>query len=135
MANGDFKQLTVERVEEGELLNDLNVEFLRVQETLMNHVARYKDGAVGAKAKITLEIELKVTIPDAGVSVAVTSKIKTTSPARPAKSTTAIGDTSKKGMPTLICRTWGTSYDSPNQGVIDFDTGEVLDTETMKEED
>jgi len=130
----EFKQLSLALIEEGDLLRDFDDEFYRIQNRLMLHVQKHGDKSLKAKATINLKIELSVTNPDDGITVSIQGKVSSKLPDRPVTPTIAVGDETSEGKPTLACRTFGTSYDSPKQATLNS-YGKTLSDEVIEEKD
>lgn len=125
----EYKQLSLKLIEEGALESDFEDAFFELQNKMMLHVAKHGEASKKAKGKIMLEITLEVMDHENGVTMGTTSKIKSTLPSRPEKKTIVVGDETSEGKPSLACRAWGSTFDSPHQGIMNFPAEEALDDE------
>lgn len=120
--------LTLQRIEEGQLLLDADEVLIQAQRQLTAHVARYGPEAVKAAAEVTIKVKLSVhSVEDQ--TYRVTSGVSVRLPGRPNVRTAAVGDDTERG-PSLFCRPTGTSTDSPRQRILATSRGEAVDTET-----
>lgn len=124
-----FKPLTISGIEEGQLARDINAEFRDLQTRLCAYVHKWGDRAEGAKAELTIKVQIKAEDIEDGV-FAVKSSMSSKCPNRPTKVTTAISDENEDGQVVLFGRNSGTTTEDPRQGRICTDDGRTVDPET-----
>ena len=132
-----FLPLRLGLVEEGELLEEFDETFKKVQRNLIEHVKRFR---AGGKASVSLTVSLGVTDVEQEL-FSVETKVSSKLPSRPARMTLATIATDDDGQETLFCRVSGTTAEEPRQGrlctddgrAVDHDTGEVLARQTEAE--
>lgn len=132
-----FQPVTLELIEEGNLLQDLNAELDRVQRQLCHYVDKHGSKAEKASASVSLKVTLRCeSIEDYRYSIKgeVGSKL----PNRPPRLSLAMQLEDEPGQPCLFARAPGTSETHPRQSTIfspdhppcDAQTGEVVDNPT-----
>jgi len=124
-----FRPLAINLVNEGELVKRIDSELLKIQEYLTDYAQQHKDAAVGAKAKLT--VELVVAIGDKeGKSVHAKANCKLTLPSAPALVSLAMGIRNRKGQGRFFVRTSGSDESTPRQRKLCTQSGERIDLET-----
>jgi len=115
-----FKELDLDLIQQGEILEQFNKQFAKVQDQVVKHIEKYGDGAAGATAAITLKIELKVA-EITSKTIALLPEIKLTSPpVMPKKKTFAMGGDTQDGRKGLFVGVTGSHEDSPNQAILEY---------------
>ena len=111
----EWNPLSLEGLEEGQFLEDAQERLELARRTLMRFAAQHGLKAKGAKAKITMSIELEHTDPE-NRTYSVKTSIKTSLPDRPSRSMPAAYDEDHTGRPTLIVQGGRLPRDLPQQG-------------------
>lgn len=125
MAN--MKRLSVELIEEGRLLDDVNEALAEVEDALIAYRERWGDAAA-EKAKGVITLKLTVCCDDpANALYSVKGEVQTAAPKRPARTTIALQDFEQDGTAALFARASGTSHDSPRQKVLCTEDGRTVD--------
>lgn len=121
-----FEPMTLQHIEEGEFLVDLEVALKRVQEELIAYRAAWGSDAEKERGQIDARITLECVNADDGL-FAVVTKINSKTPSRPPRVTTAfVGDRSRR----LMVRASGSSSEPPEQAVLCTRDGRAVDAET-----
>jgi len=132
-----MKMLTIELIEEGRLLQDVDEALGEIQCGLIEYRKRWGDAAA-EKAKGTVTLKLTVCCDDPKNDLySVKGEVQVSVPKRPARTTVALEDKEQDGTPALFARASGTTEDAPGQKVlctrdgrtVDPDTGEVIEDE------
>lgn len=129
-----YDPITLQRIEEGRLLLDVDDVLVQAQRALTSHVALYGEDAAKAAAEVTIKLKLSVASVEDN-TYRVTSGVSVKLPGRPSVSTAAVGDDTERG-PSLFCRPTGTTKGNPRQAVLSTRDGrgvaggEVIDKET-----
>lgn len=132
-----FVPLTLELIDEGTFLADVNEEVADVQDQMAKFRKQYGPKSAKAKGKLTIELEFSVEGDGEEDAFAVKSSIKTSLPKKPASVSLAMGGETEDGKLALFVRTSGSDKTHPQQlklatqdgKAIDPDTGEVIDGE------
>lgn len=140
MAN-EFVPLSLEKIEEGQFLEDANSALLQLQNILVKHVRRYGDNAKKAKAVLTLKVGLICIDPERDM-YAIAANTTTSLPSAPPFTDYLLPGKSEDGSDVLECRRSGATGDDPRQKVfatrdgrpVDLETGEVITLEEDSEE-
>lgn len=109
-----FVPLTLGLLEQGDLLDECNKEFQRLQRELCKFVDHYADRAKGAEATLTLKIKIKCESVEDGV-YGIDASYSTKLPARPSRNTKAIQVTEENGVSMLCVRDTGSTPGDPSQ--------------------
>jgi hypothetical protein len=133
----NYTGLAFDKIEEGQLMKDLQDELDLVQKALCRYRERYKGDALGAKAELHLKVTLKIEDPK-DEFYSIVSAISSKQPGRPQRATLAIEGVDNKGRRVLYTRKSGSGKDHPDQTLlctddgraIDQVTGEILEPET-----
>jgi len=123
-----FDTLTIALIDEGEFLRDIDSALVDAQEGLLAHMDEYKEAAIGAKAKVTVEIELIKTEVEATVNVKAGIKIKL--PGRLATVSIAMADEDATGRPRLLVPLSGSTSAPPKQSRLCTQDGRPIDPVT-----
>ena len=126
-----FTALELSLIEEGQLQEDFNTEFARLQHELCKYMQQWGDQAKGAQAEITLKITMKCENADDGLYT-VTASMSQKLPARPKLSTMAIADEGKDGQLRLFTRASGSTEGDPHQMRLTTQDGRPIDPKTGK---
>jgi hypothetical protein len=125
-----FKELTLELVDEGRLLKDLNGTIKEGMRKLIEFKRNHgKDKAKGSKAVITLTLSMQFDGQDEhdfSVKGAIAQKL----PSRPSSVSKAMETEGDDGELTLFVRASGSTEDHPLQGVLTTKEGAVVDPKT-----
>jgi len=138
MSKNNLKQVTVESIDEGRFMQDINEALENLQEHIIAFSDKHGIKAKNAKAKLTIEVVIGCIAPEDG-AFAFGTQVKQSLPSPPAKLTLAMAASAENNKPRLFARASGTGKDSPVQRVlctedghsIDPDTGEVLNEEMV----
>ena len=130
-----YVPLTISLVDEGNFVENANADLARVQQAMVDFAKEHGELADGAKAKLTLEIEIKCQSAKDNF-FSIDSGTKITLPQRPHSVTTAQGDRDEQGHASLWVRPTGSSEAPPTQAklatargeAINLATGEVTET-------
>lgn len=117
MASSTFVPLTSALIDEGEFLQNLDLELADIQHVLAKYVELHKDKAHKAVAKLSIEIAIRVESVESE-AYSVKTSIKSTPPKRPSSVSMAIGGTDDNGNLTLFVRDLGSDESSPIQGKL-----------------
>lgn len=125
-----YVKLTLDRIDEGELANDVDEALDEVGRALFEHRRKYGvEITKGAKATLSLTITVQAGTEDGDYSLK--GVLKKTVPGRPARTSVAIQDrdplTREEG---LFCRASGADDASPRQAKLATNAGEAIDAET-----
>jgi len=134
MAATKFVPLNSRLIDEGEFLGDVDQELRELQVAISKFRRLYGEKAKDAKAKLTIEIEVKIEDCDED-AYSIKTTMKATHPKRPASVSIAMGGETEDGELALFVRTAGSDKTTPRQGkmftqsgrTIDPITGEVVD--------
>lgn len=129
MAATKFVPLTADLIDEGQFLSDLDQELAEVQQAISVFRKTYGEKAKDAKAKLTIEIEVKVENVDENF-YSVKTTMKATPPKRPASVSIAMGGDDDNGKPSLFVRQSGSDDEHPKQLKLATRNGRVVDHET-----
>ena len=123
-----FVPLTIDLVEEGELISDFNDSFRDLQTALIDYVAKHGENAEKAKAVITLKVTLGVaSVHDDQFTVA--SSLNVTMPKRPTRASLALSAVDDDGVPSLFARASGTTKEEPRQQRLCTEDGRAIGTD------
>ena len=128
MSMDTFVEMDATLIEEGTLMEDFEKEVDNLQSAMARFVDKFGDDSKGAIGTVTLRVKIKCADPKEKVFHVVGS-VDHKMPARPKRTTVALGGTGENG-PILLCRKSGTDEESPYQAKLCTDAGEVLDPET-----
>ncbi len=129
MAATKFVPLTADLIDEGQFLNDLDQELAEVQQAISVFRKAYGEKAKDAKAKLTIEIEVKVENVDENF-YSIKTTMKATHPKRPASVSIAMGGADDDGKMALFVRQSGSDDEHPKQLKLATRNGRVVDPET-----
>lgn len=129
MAATKFVPLSARLIDEGTFLDDLDAELGDLQEAVAKFRRMYGSSSKGAKAKLTVEIELKVEDTDDD-AYSVKTSMKATHPKRPASVSIAMGGETDDGKMALFVRASGSDHSDPRQGKLSTQDGRVIDPES-----
>lgn len=120
-----YVPLTIELIDEGRFLADMNADFLRLQEKMIDFCHEHKEEATGAKGEMLVKLTLKAEKPQFEI-FSIKGATRTALPGRPAVTSSAQGDTEDStGMPLLAVRPLGSSKEPPAQGKLYTDDGRM----------
>lgn len=131
-----FRPVTLEMVEEGRLLHDLEEQFRDLQAQLVGYVRQHGEISKGAKAKLALAVTLRVDhVPgdqcQDDATYSITSDIRATLPVRPKRASIAMSAEDDYGQQRLFCRASGTTGgEHPRQRRLTTEDGDAVDPET-----
>ncbi len=129
-AKNIFVPLSIDGINEGEFVDDMNAALLEIQTSLINHVNRYEHKANKAKAQLTVTISL-VCLDSNNDSYACAAQIKKVVPAAPPSGSLVMsGVDEATGKPCLICKSSGSNRTNPRQLQLCTEAGEEIDVET-----
>jgi hypothetical protein len=124
-----FKPLTIDLIDEGEFLNELNADLHKLQGKLVEFMQKHKANAKNALGVLTIKVKMKCIDPDNGMfSVKAATQIQ--QPNRPPSETLAMAEENDAGEPALFVRNTGSSKAPPQQGKLTTNRGEVIDPDT-----
>lgn len=124
-----FVPLNAGLIDEGQFLQDLNLELKELQESICKFRRQYGEKAKGAKAKLTVEIGIEIEdVDDDAYSVKTT--MKATHPKRPASLSIAMGGSDDDGKMALFVRRSGSDDEHPRQMKLATRDGRIVDPET-----
>jgi hypothetical protein len=129
MAATKFVPLTCDLIDEGEFLTDLNQELAEIQQAISAFRKQYGEKAKDAKAKLTIDIEVKVENVDENF-YSVKTTMKATHPKRPASVSIAMGGADDDGKMALFVRQSGSDDEHPRQMKLATRNGRIVDPET-----
>ena len=121
-----FVPLSVMLIDEGEFLGDLDLELQDLQEAVAKFRRVYGEKAKGAKAKLTIDIEIAIEDVDDD-AYSVKTSMKATHPKRPASVSIAMGGETDDGKLALFVRKSGSDKTSPKQGKLATRDGRTID--------
>lgn len=133
-----FKQLSLDMIEEGTLLEDLETAFSNIQIKLCEYRNKYGACANKSKAAVTLKINLECKQPQNDLDDAlymVTTEISSKVPTRPSKATVALQASDDDGQERLFARATGSSDDDPRQGILFKKDGTPVTEDDRKKDD
>ena len=110
-----YQKMTLQLLEQGELLATADVEFQKLQTNVLEHRRIYPK--TKTKGKLTIEITLELSGKDEKLFI-VTTQIKVSRPARPPSSTIALIDKDENGD-GLFVGTAGSRKEDPRQRTFD----------------
>lgn len=129
-----FVPLTLELVDEGELVRDINAELADVQKRLIAFVKSHGDKALKSSAKLKIEIAIVCTNPNPrDQAFAIKSQLSTMFPKRPASVSLAMAGDTQDDEPCLFVRQSGSDNTPPAQGKLATRDGrEITDKGTAE---
>lgn len=127
MAKGELVPLTVDLIEEGRFLKELNEAVLNAGHEFARYVERHP-GLVKAKGRVAVNIFLDYEAGDDG-GYDIRTRIDSRLPGRPERASTVVPQ-EVAGQMFLCVRKSGSSADSPNQKRLTTDDGRAVDQET-----
>lgn len=108
---------TLALLDKGEFLRAAERMWEELQGDLLAHLQEHRARAAGATAELTIKVKAKIeNTEDYAVSLKTT--MTKTTPAPPARVTSAIGSTNQTGQMVFLVRSEGSDYDSPRQGTF-----------------
>jgi len=124
-----FVPLTLEGIDEGELLTDLDTEFTQLQSRFIAFCRQYREKSEKATAELCIKLTLKCEDFENNLcSVKAAFTVKP--PCRPASVSSAIMDSDDEGDDTLFVQTSGSSFGNPRQRKLATRDGRRVDAET-----
>ena len=124
-----FVKLTLEGIDEGELLNDLDAEFSQLQSRFIAFCRQYREKADKATAELGIKLTLKCEDFENNLcSVKAAFTVKP--PCRPATASSAIMDSDEDGDDVLFVQSSGSSRGNPRQRKLATQDGRTIDQET-----
>lgn len=112
-----FVPLTLNLIEEGQFLEDLEEQLAEGQRKLIQFVER--EGAKAKKSKAVLKIEIALSADDPENSAyTIKTAIKSTWPGRLNQVSLAVQEFTDDSQPALFVRSSGSDEDSPRQGKL-----------------
>jgi len=112
-----FVPLTLNLIEEGQFLADLDAALAEAQRKLIEFVEL--EGAKAKKAKSVLKIAIALTAADVeNAAYTIATEIKTTYPGRLNQVSLAVQEYTDDQQPALFVRASGSDEDSPRQGKL-----------------
>lgn len=125
-----FVPLEFGLIDEGKFQEEVNIALQSVMRGLIAYKKKYgKEASHGAKATVSVKIHVKFEGRDES-DFSIKGTIQETVPARPSSITVAIENEDQDSTPTLFVRRSGSSKDTPRQGIITTQDGELVDPET-----
>jgi hypothetical protein len=121
-----FVPLSAALIDEGEFLENLDIELADLQQVLAKYVAQHGEKALKAVAKLQIEIQLKVENVESD-AYSVKTSIKSVQPKRPASVSMAIGGRDDDGKLALFVREMGSDESTPAQGKLFQTKGQIDD--------
>lgn len=112
-----FVPLSSQLIDEGEFLQNLDIELADLQQVLAKYVEQHGEKALKAVAKLQIEITLKVENVESD-AYSVKTSIKSVQPKRPASVSMAIGGRDDDGKLALFVREMGSDESPPAQGKL-----------------
>jgi hypothetical protein len=112
-----FVPLELGLISEGVFLDRVNHALAELQAGMESFRTEHKDSSQGAKAKLTVEVELVVVDSKDG-GYGIKASYKTSLPKHPAETSLAVAGESQDGRPSLLVRQTGSDRDSPRQGKL-----------------
>jgi len=104
-------------IDEGEFSQNVDIELASIQKALLDFVRQHKEKALGATAKLSIDIVLKVHSVEAN-AYTITTSMKSSVPKRPASMSIAIGGTDVDDAGQMYVRDTGSDRDHPQQGKL-----------------
>jgi hypothetical protein len=135
-----YVPLKAELIEEGNFFQNINGALLKAQNQFITMARANKGKCKGMTAKVQATVTLNLESQDDD-AFSIKSDIKVAVPVGPPKVTMAMAGDEEDGKPYLFVREQGSSFDTPQQGVltpppaaetVDQETGEVV-THTAKQ--
>lgn len=127
MAGNVFEPFSLEGIQEGEFLEEINEELLQIQQRLEAFRNKYGAESRKASAKLTIEIDLVITEPNDG-AYGLKSGMKTKLPNRLSSMSMGLAGESQDGRPAILVRGSGSDRDDPRQRKM-FDRRGVMQDE------
>ena len=127
--NAIFVPLTLELVNEGNFVDEINEALQEAQGELIKHVEKHELKAKGAKVVLNVKIVMACMDPEAR-SYGCAASIKKVSPDRPAIVSMLIASNTQDDKKRLLCRRSGSSRDVPHQQKICTEDGRPIDVDT-----
>lgn len=124
-----YVPLTVELVDEGLFLQQINEDLAKLQRELVKFRETYTERAAGSKGKLTIELTVCAE-PKEKDLFSLKSSTKLALPSRPAHTSMAFAGESQDEQPCLLVRASGSTGDSPRQTVLTTRDGRIVDPET-----
>jgi hypothetical protein len=121
-----FSPLSIEKIDEGEFLDDVNAELLRVQDHMERHRQLYGSDSEKAKATLTISVDLVIVEPDDGAYM-IKAKVAHKLPGRPATTSMALSGETQEGRPAVLVRSSGSDADDPRQGKMFTRAGDAIE--------
>ena len=124
-----FVPLTLEGIDEGELLGDLDQEFAQLQARFIAFCRQYRDRADKATAELGIKITLKLEDFESNIC-SVKAAVTVKPPCRPASVSSAIMDSDEEGDDVLFVQRSGSSTGNPRQQKLATRDGRRVAQET-----
>lgn len=131
MAATVMKPLTIDMIDEGMFVENLNEELKELQRGLLLYARQHGDDADKAVAKLGVQIALKVESASDGVC-SIICQIVPVLPKRPPSVSMAMSGTDDEGNLCLFARASGTDDSDPRQLKLATKDGRDIDLETGK---
>jgi hypothetical protein len=112
-----FVPITLGLIEEGEFIEQLELEFKHLQQQLIAYRRQFGEKAKKAKAVLTAKVEMQIIDPD-DETYCVKTNIATTAPKRPSMVSLTIEGIDQTDGDVLFVRAEGSDADDPRQGKL-----------------
>lgn len=128
LKNPVYKELRLGLINEGQLVERIDRDLLRMQQALVEYAELHGENALKAKGKLVIEITAEIT-DKSGDSFGLKATTKTTLPNAPALVSIAIAAEGEEG-PRLFVRASGSDASTPRQQKLCTDKGETINPAT-----
>jgi hypothetical protein len=120
-----FEPLSIDNIEEGDFVNEINRTLLDVQHKLAAYREKYGDKSKKATAELVVKIKLRIEEPDQDL-FSIHTSLAPKVPLRPSRVTVATQAFDQDGRQALFVRKSGSDADDPRQGKMFDGKGRVV---------
>lgn len=114
MATTQMVPFSIENLDEGEFVEDVNEAVLDMQSQLEKFRKTYGESAVKGKAELTIKLGLSIADAQDG-AYAISASFTTKMPKRPASHSIGLSGETQDGKPAVLVRSTGSDRDDPRQ--------------------
>lgn len=129
-----FEPLSIDNIEEGDFVNEINRTLLDVQHKLAAYREKYGDKSKKATAELVVKIKLRIEEPDQDL-FSIHTSLAPKVPLRPSRVTVATEAFDQNGRPALFVRKSGSDEDDPRQGKMFDGKGRAIKQATGESDD
>ena len=130
-----FTNLTIPLIDEGRFEKQVEADFLKLQQAMVEYAKKHGKLAFKSKGELTIKIQVHCDSPD-DFAFSIRAFARTTVPGSPQSFSVAMGEIGADDQPTLFVRTSGSSVSPPQQGILSTQDGRavidgrIVDTKT-----